>query len=869
MFLLMLGVVLGTALCWALSRHHARYAAPPSLPSLLQWAALPRDGILWLKDGAFMATWEYRGPDLNFATVEQMDTLARQFNRALLSLGKQHMLHLDCCRVPSTSYTSGNGFASSVGALLDELSRAGYAAGMHFENRYFMTLTLMPPEEIYQKLSRVLIEGEEGTGIDWEAELDHFEALLRAFEDLLPKQLSVKRLGSSELLSYLSYLLKGSFYPVNVPPEPDFIEAIFDEEFRPGFEPVLGGTYHRVVSIQGYPDESFMGILQALDDLDYPYRYSTRIIGTDPDEITAMIKKRMQRWFQKREGGKDLLEKAVQGKKAETHEVFLNAFADEQALDAQHAYKDAQAGLVRHLNHTACVVVRHDRREVANDRARRVQKVFSHRGFITTVETGNATEALLGSLPGHGHQNVRRVPIRSDYITRLLPLSCVYAGPHHNPCKLYGEDSPVLFYAETAESVPFRFTPYVGQVGHTIIVGPTGSGKSILMGYEGYRHQQYANAQTILFDNGNSFALLCEVMNGKRFEVGHARLGFQPLRDVCDPEERRWAADWISTLVELQGVEMTPSRRRMIVRTLEHMAERAQHNLAFLTMAELETQLQEQSLKDALAPYAGAGAMGQLLNADHDSLQGTRFQVFELSSIIDLSAELVTPVLLYIFHRIQQMLDPERPTFVGADEFFLFAAKSEAGRRYCVEALRSYRKHNAMLTIATQDPADLIPSDHGDDLSAVLNSCRTRIYLPNPDALEPSQLEMYLQHGLNEHEIKEIADAVPQRDYISRQPTGTRRFNLGLRAELAFMTPLPGHSMLKTAHRLREVKAECGERWLHAWLLLRGYPKEAARALEAHHLARARLEVPGNGKPLPLAPESGHLAEPTSAQGHS
>ena len=845
--LLLGGLAAGAALTKGLDRVRRQFAVAPSFPSLLQWAAMPADGVLWLKDGAFMATWEFAGPDLRFATVEQMEALARQFNRVLCALGKQHMVHVDCCRVPSREFASGDAFPSAVGHFLSEGSRLQYESGVALEDRYFLSLTYLPPEEVYQKANQVLLVRADGAGVDWKGEIDAFEAQLSAFEDLMPKPIRLRRLDSAGLASYLRYLLAGEFEPLGAAPDAHFVEHLFDQEFRPGFEPVLGNDFHRVVSVQGYAREAHMGVLRELDDLAFPYRYSSRVIGVDPSDATALIKRRMERWFRKRQGGKDLLAQAVQGEQAtrDTPDVLLNAFADQQAVDAQDAFKESQAGHLRFVGHTACVVVRGPSREAVNERAARVRKVFAHRGFVASVETANATEALLGSYPGHGHYNVRRAPVRSDYVTRTLPLSRVYAGPSEHPCKLYPEDSAALFYAQTSEHVPFRFCPFVGQVGHTIIVGPTGSGKSILMGYEGYRHQQYPDARTILFDNGNSFALLSEVMNGSRYEIGGDGIGFQPLGRIADPEERRWAADWVTALVRLQGGEVTPTRRRHISETLEHMAERAAHNPEYLTMRELEVQLQDRIVKDAVAPYAGSGALGNLLNADRDGLDEARFQVFELSSIIGLSPELVTPLLLYIFHRVGTSLDARRPTFVGADEFFLLAAKSEVGRRYCMEALRTYRKYNAYMTIATQDANDLVPSGRGDDLAAVLNSCRSRVYLPNPDALEPIQFEAYLEHGLNAREIREIADATPQRDYVVRQPDGTRRFHLGLGPELAFMTPIAGLSMTETADRLRQVKAEAGERWMHAWLRLRGADDATlARALDPAHLARAAAEAP-------------------------
>jgi type IV secretion system protein VirB4 len=408
-----------------------------------------------------------------------------------------------------------------------------------------------------------------------------------------------------------------------------------------------------------------------------------------------------------------------------------------------------------------------------------------------------------------------------------------------------GEGPAPLFYAKTREHVPFRFSPYVGDVGHQMIIGPTGTGKSILMGFQAMRQLQYTGGQAVLLDSGASFAPLCEALGGQHYDVGDPGTSFQPLADIDRPSERRWAASWIGRILMLQGLTVTPSARRLIRQALETMAARGVSARSYRTLRELRTQVQSREIKAALDPYCDGGALGTLLdgagtsalqpapdrpvtNAQAACFEARRFQVIELAPLLQLEEALVMPVLLYLFHRIETMLSPKHPTFVGADEFFLLAARSEVGRAYTEEAMRTYRKKNAALAIATQAPTDVAL----EGLASILSSCRTRIFLPNPDALDPAQRQGYEAVGLSARHIHAISQAIPRREYLSVQPEGTRLWALGLEEELAFMTAEEGSTSEETAAMMRRYKEKYGEGrigagiergWVGPWLRRRGY----------------------------------------------
>lgn len=353
-----------------------------------------------------------------------------------------------------------------------------------------------------------------------------------------------------------------------------------------------------------------------------------------------------------------------------------------------------------------------------------------------------------------------------------MPVSAVWAGPDRD----WHLGGPPLFHARTQGSTPFRFSMHVGDVGHTLVIGPTGAGKSVLLALMALQFRRYRDAQIFAFDHGGSIRAATLGMGGEWHDLGSslggdaAPVSLQPLARIDEPDERAWAADWLAAILAREGFAITPEVKDHLWTALGSLADAP---VGQRTLTGLSVLIQASGLKRALTPYTLAGPYGRLLDADHEAFGGSDVQAFETEGLIGTPA--APAVLAYLFHRIGRRLEG-RPTLILIDEGWLALDDPMFGRQL-KEWLKTLRKKNASVVFATQSLADI----EGSAIApAIIESCPTRLFLANERALEPQIAGIYRRFGLNERQIEIVASATPKRDYYCQSAAGNRLFDLGL-----------------------------------------------------------------------------------------
>ncbi|MGO9722780.1 MAG: conjugal transfer protein TrbE [Methylocella sp.] len=744
---------------------------PQILADFLPWAALVAEGIILNKDGSFQRTARFRGPDLDSATPAELVGTTARLNNALRRLGSGWAIFVEASRVPAQTYPRSR-FPDAVSALVDTERREQFEQeGVHFESFYYLTLVWMPPGEDASRTEAWLYEGRSHEGVDGKELLNGFadrtDRLLQLVEGFVPE---VFWLDDEETLTYLHACVSTKRHRVRVPEVPMYLDGLLvDELLTGGLEPRLGGHHLRTLTIIGFPTATFPGILDELNRLAFPYRWVTRAIMLDKTEATRLLTKIRRQWFAKRKSIAAIL-KEVMTNEAST---LLDTDAANKAADADLALQELGSDEIGEAFVTATVTISDEDAGIAAEKLRLVEKVIQGRDFTCIVETVNAIEAWLGSLPGHLYANVRQPPVSTLNLAHMMPLSAVWAGPERDDHFA----APPLLFGRTEGSTPFRFSLHVGDVGHTLIVGPTGAGKSVLLALMALQFRRYAGAQIFAFDFGGSIRAVALAMGGDWHDLGGALsedaeqpVALQPLARIGEYVEEAWGAEWVAAILAREGVAITPDAKEHIWSAITSLASAP---VVERTLTGLSVLLQSNALKQALRPYCLGGPYGRLLDAEEERLGEADVQAFETEGLIGRGA--APAVLSYLFHRIEGRLDG-RPTLLIIDEGWL-ALDDNNFAQQLREWLKTLRKKNASVIFATQSLADIELSAIA---PAIVESCPTRLFLPNERAIEPQITAIYRRFGLNDRQIEIISRATPKRDYYCQSRRGNRLFELGL-----------------------------------------------------------------------------------------
>ena len=196
--------------------------------------------------------------------------------------------------------------------------------------------------------------------------------------------------------------------------------------------------------------------------------------------------------------------------------ILVDTDAANKAADADMALQELGSDDVGQVYVTATVTVWDRDAGVAAEKLRLVEKIIQGRDFTCIAEGVNAIEAWLGSLPGQTYANVRQPPVSTLNLAHMIPLSAVWAGPERDE----HFDAPPLLFGKTEGSTPFRFSLHVGDVGHTLVVGPTGAGKSVLLALIALQFRRYPRSQVFAFDFGGSIRAAALAMRGDWHDLG-------------------------------------------------------------------------------------------------------------------------------------------------------------------------------------------------------------------------------------------------------------------------------------------------------------------------------------------------------------
>lgn len=812
-----------------LKRHRSKEAG---VADLLNYAAVIDDGIIACKNGSLMAAWIYTGDDNASRTDAERERVSAVINTALAGLGDGWMIHVDAVRRAAPSYIPQglSHFPDKVTAAIEEERRRFFESlGTMYEGFFVLTVTYFPPLLAQAKFVELMFDDDNAPASPtgrYQKLLETFKKDIATLESRLSSVFRMDRLQSrccvredgaeilyDDFLQFLQLCITGIRQPMQLPKHPVCLDALLGgQELYGGVIPKIGNKFMQVVAIEGFPPESYPGMLSVLTDFDVEYRWSNRFIFLDQHTATSHMDSYRKKWRQKQRGIID-------------HIFHLNTVPDADAVsmthDAETAIAEVKSGLVGMGYYTSVIVLMDEDRDVLEMAGHKLEKAIFNLGFAARIETINTLDAYFGSLPGHGHENVRRPLMNSLNLADLLPSSSIWTGLDYAPSPLFPPNSPPLLYGVTTGHSPFRFNLHVRDLGHTLMFGPTGAGKSTALGLIAAQFLRYGfddpeqnpprnDTSVFVFDKGMSMYTLTTACGGKHFSVASdSTLQFAPLSHLRTRRERAWVLEWLDTILALNRKERTtPGQRAEIASTLKIMSETGGSTLTDFVAA-----VQDQEIREIFSQYTIDGPMGALLDSEAEELEFSRLTTFEVEELMNLGERWSLPVLLYLFWRIETALHGH-PVLIVLDEAWLLLANPAFSEKIR-EWFKVLRKRNAAVLMATQNLSDAANSSIFD---VILESSATKIFLPNVHARGEFS-GMYRKMGLNEQQIDLIASATPKREYYLVSEKGCRKFSFAIGPlAMAFV----GVSDKETVTHVQSLQKQHGDDWVEVWLNSKG-----------------------------------------------
>jgi type IV secretion system protein VirB4 len=582
-----------------------------------------------------------------------------------------------------------------------------------------------------------------------------------------------------------------------------------------GYLPRVGNKWVGVLSMIGYVhEETIPGLLAAMGTYPCIYRWSNRFVALGTKTAACEIKRIQKQWYNQ-----------VKGLSGIIREVIFNQASHKINHDALDMHQQTDSALMQNSNQnarfgywTSTIVIMNEDKIILEQALHDLSCYAEQSGFACLKEDMNAFDAWLGTIPGHGSCNARRLFISSNNLAHLLPLNSVWTGKalssNHS---LLPVNAPPVFYASTTGQTPFRFHLDVGDVGHQMVIGPTGAGKSTYLELLIAQFLRYGGAQIFLFDKDYSHQALTKALGGKHYNLGQTKkLAFCPLADLSSASKKMRAQEWVENLVVLQNMVLTPEVTSGIHQAIESLSSDGQSQYRNLTV--LQALVQNEHVRSALQYYTVQGAAG-FLDGTSDLLKNNYLQTFEMKDLIVQKPQIYVPILQYLFNQIESSLEARpsyAPTLIILEEAWAYVSHPLFSQKLR-DWLKTLRKKNARVVFTTQSLTDLYdPSTQSltATTAAVIESCLTKVYLPHAH-MDSEIHTLYQKMGLSHRQIEIIQkEGLPKRHYYVVTPEGDRLIDLELHElALSFL----GLSRKKSSDLLH-CHAEHGEHWLAQWL---------------------------------------------------
>lgn len=526
----------------------------------------------------------------------------------------------------------------------------------------------------------------------------------------------------------------------------------------------LDGHYIQVLTLKEPPRRTWAGMFRALAELPCNAVIATEWQRADPLKIRRLIQSKRRHFHNSKTSALSYFNQSAPGK-APDMLIDDGAVAVVGDLGASLEETDLHG---RYFGQYSLTIALHDA-DIAAVRRGVAQcfKTFGTHDAHLIEERYNRLNAWLAIVPGNSAYNLRHLWLLNTNYADLSFLTTLAAGCPRNDYL----DAPSLAIFEGAGGVPYHFNLHCRDVAHTLVLGATGSGKSFLLNFLLTFLQRYSPT-TAIFDLGGSYENLTRLFGGRRFALSSEQREFT-INPFClepTPENLQFLFAFVKVLVERNGWRLAAEDEKDVFDQIENLYAVPVDQRRLFTLANIV----RRPVRMQLARWVEGGPYASLFDNPRDTLTLSRFQTFDFEGMSQAGDQL-EPLLFWLLYRAAAAIadadDANGLKVFVIDEAWRFF-RHPVIRGFIVEAMKTWRKKNALMMLATQSGADLMACDL---LPTIVEGCVTKLFLSNPGIDQKAYQEAF---HLNATEVDLIARLLPKQQILVKQPDASKLVHL-------------------------------------------------------------------------------------------
>lgn len=754
------------------------------LQALCPWIDFITPNLVLNKDGSILAAFRFRGLDPDNLFEEQVDSVTKQMQRAYSLLDNRFTAWWIVDKRRDPTYPVG-AFENPVAAEIDRLYSKGFTQGQHYSIDYtfYMLYTgVTGVDKFFDRVSRIQAENESGIAASIMSAIKEsmsgrsgfardisvirenvtvFERALSGFINASP--VNFQRLDGDDFTSALGTLLNRASPPArHRKPKGAMLDAWLPTDYIKAapeviqFKATEKSTYAAVLGMVKWPEDTSPMLFEELASLDMELTICQIVRFLDSTQTTAEIEKAIEYYNLTQYGViSHSIAKATGGTpepKPGKGELL------EQCKEARSQV--GAEGITRALQNTTVFVYGNSMREVDRNVALASQNLAQQR-FKVIRERENAMPSYAAMLPGQWAMQSRFELNSIENVADTTPLYTMDEGARRHPFfsdDVYKQDVPNFAIFGNSYGGRFNFSPHVQQVGHLVIVAPTGGGKTTFVNFVISQFQRYGKVRTYIFDRNLSCRIVTELHGGTHIDIKGKTARFNPFFAMMDgsPDGQLWVREWIMNRFAEGGYKPTTEDRKAIDIALNQMASMHKDGNP-LSLSNFAV-LVPSNLQDELGEWLHGRAYG-MFDSETDDYAMSNWTTTEMREIMAID-RLSRAFMEYAFRKIYVSLDGT-PTFIYLEEAS-FLLNNEVFKDMIDDWLKTMRKKNAFIWMTIQSPDSITSSSIS---ASILDNVFSFVFLKN-NKVESHRKAYKSSFGLEDHQIDMIANLQPRRDYL-------------------------------------------------------------------------------------------------------